>query len=53
MSQVQRHGGQAPQARQLSELVPTTTINGELRGVYCDQLGGIVYRAGCFRDTWV
>lgn len=27
-------------------------VKGELEGVYCEQVGEAVYRAGCFRDAW-
>jgi hypothetical protein len=27
-------------------------VKGKLEGVYCDQVGEAVYRAGCFRDPW-
>jgi hypothetical protein len=27
-------------------------VRGERTGVYCDEVGEQVYRAGCFRDTW-
>ena len=39
--------------RRRGELLPTVTIRGEREGVYCEQLGEVVYRAGCFRDEWV
>jgi hypothetical protein len=28
------------------------TVKGERTGVYCDEVGETVYRAGCFRDAW-
>lgn len=27
-------------------------VKGERAGVYCDQVGEVVYRAGMFRDEW-
>jgi len=27
-------------------------VKGEREGVYCEEIGETVYRAGCFRDEW-